>query len=252
MRFASIFTERGRALALATLMLVGVASTPLSASAHSANYPNFRWPFTNWTQNLLYLYYERDCVADTGNADASTNAWTATQTPLLYSYVGGCNGSVENNRVKILNGNSSSGLAWTETYNQSCFLWWCWFDFNWAANSAINAVLIYENHTNNAYDNLSGSERQDVLKHELGHAVGLAHAGYYGGDSPAPDSRGYPYGVYSIMDYCCPSDYTGSPYYVPYVPSAHDVNDGWVYSSGWHFLGTNDVNQIYPSNYWPQ
>ena len=253
MRFASLFTARARALVLASLMLVAVAAVPLSASAHPANYPNFRWSFNNWSQYLLYLYYQRDCVADVGNADASTHAWTATSTPLLYAYVSGCNGSIENNRIKILNGSQSGGLAWTETYNQSCFLWYCWFDFNWAQNSQINAVLIYENHYNSAYDKLTSGERQDVLKHELGHAIGLRHAGYYGGDSPLPDSRGYPYGVYSIMDYCCPSDYTGWPYYIPTTPTAHDINDGWVYTSGyWKYYGTSDVNQIYPSNYWPQ
>ncbi len=251
MRFASFFTARGRALALASLMLVATAAVPLSASAHPANYPNFRWSFSNWSQYLLYLYYERDCVGDWWNVDASTTAWTGTQTPLDYRYVGGCNGSIEYNRIKILNGNNAGGLAWTETYNQSCFLWWCWFDYNWSQNSSIDAVLIYENHYASAYDNLSTNERQDVLKHELGHAIGLRHAGYYGGE--IPDWRGYPYGVYSIMDYCCPSDYTGWPYYVPTTPTAHDVNDGWTYTSGsWVHLGTNDVNQIYPSNYWPQ
>src|ERR1051326_811808 len=117
MHFASSFTARGRALALAALMLAATAAVPLSASAHALNYPNFRWSFTNWSQYLLYLYYQRDCIGDFGNADASAQGWTATSTPLLYSYVGGCNGSVENNRIKFLNGNSSTGgLGWTETY----------------------------------------------------------------------------------------------------------------------------------------
>jgi hypothetical protein len=252
MRFASFFNARGRALALASLMLVATAAVPLSASAHPANSLNFRWSFSNWSQYLLNLYYQRDCVPDWGNADASANAWTGTATPLDYHYVGGCNGSVEYNRVKILNGSQSGGLAWTETYHQSCFLWWCWFDFNWAANSSIDAVRIYENHYSSAYDNLSTNQRRDVLKHELGHAIGLRHAGYYGGETP--DSRGYPYSVYSIMDYCCPSDYTGWPYYVPTTPTTHDVNEHWVWtSSHWFFAGGGgDVNQIYPSNYWPQ
>jgi len=79
--------------------------------------------------------------------------------------------------------------------------------------------------------------------------MGLRHAGYYGGE--APDARGYPYGVYSVMDYCCPSDYTGWPYYLPSMPSNHDARDGWVWTSSyWSFVGSNDINQLYPSWYW--
>jgi hypothetical protein len=228
---------RGRGIALAAAMLAATAVAPLSASAHFLNFPNHRWAFTNGSQYLLNLYYERDCASDWWTPDSAANAWTGTATPLDYHYSGApdCSG-VEMNRIRILNGSAvGSGLAWTENYNCGFYLWGtCFFwDYNFAQPSQIDASLIYENHYNNNYDNLNSGERADVIKHEMGHSMGLRHAGYYGGESP--DWRGYPYGVYSIMDYCCPSDYTGWPYFVPSTPTAHD---------------TSDINTLYPSWYW--
>jgi len=233
--FASTLFTRGRSFVLAALLLAAMAAVPLSASAHFLNYPNHRWAFTNWSQNLLNLYYERDCASDWWTPDSAASSWTSTWTPLDYHYTGatGCSGP-ERGTTRILNGSATgSGLAWTENYNCFWFFGICFLEYNFGQPSQIDSALIYENHYNNNYDNLSAGERRDVIKHEMGHTLGLRHAGYYGGEYP--DYRGYPYGVYSIMDYCCPSDYTGWPWYVPSTPTAHDVSD---------------INTLYPSWYW--
>lgn len=235
MSFLLSFFTRSRSLAVAALLLATSAALPLSASAHFLNYPSHRWAFTNGSQFLLNLYYERDCASDWWTPDASANAWTSTWTPLDFHYTGasGCSGATQG-RIRILNGSQTgSGLAWTENYTCFWFFGICFLEYNFGQPSEIDAALIYENHYNNNYDNLSSNQRNDVIKHEMGHTMGLRHAGYYGGETP--DARGYPYGVYSIMDYCCPSDYTGSPWYVPSTPAAHDVND---------------INFLYPSVYW--
>jgi hypothetical protein len=233
--FAGKYFSRSSSIVLAAMMLAATAIVPLSASAHFLNYPSHRWAFTNWSQYLLNLYYERDCASDWWTPDSAANSWTATPTPLLYHYAGtpSCSGA-ERGVTRILNGSSvGSGLAWTENYN----CWWifgtCFLEYNFGQASQIDAALIYENHYNNNYDKLNAGERRDVIKHEMGHTLGLKHAGYYGGEYP--DWRGYPYGVYSIMDYCCPSDYTGWPWYVPSTPTAHDIAD---------------IKTLYPSWYW--
>ncbi len=249
MTFAVLF-NRGQAIVLAALMLAATAALPDSASAHAISL-NFRWAFTDGSQQALHLYYERDCLADYVNADAVATAWTQTETPLYYHYISGCNGSIGRNRIWLLNGyDADGGLGWTETYHYQCALGFnCYWDFNWGVSSQIDAVRIYVNHQNRAYDLLTWDERRDVLMHELGHGMGLRHAGYYLGEYP--DSRGWPYGVYSIMDYCCPSDYTGSPWWVPRMPSAHDADNGWVFTSGrWTHVTAHDINQLYPSWYW--
>ena len=235
MSFLLSFFTRSRSLAVAALLLTTSAALPLSASAHFLNYPNHRWAFTNGSQYLLNLYYERDCASDWWTPDASASNWTSTWTPLDFHYTGasGCSGATQG-RIRILNGSQTgSGLAWTENYTCFWFFGICFLEYNFGQPSEIDAALIYENHYNNNYDNLSSNERNDVIKHEMGHTMGLRHAGYYGGETP--DARGYPYGVYSIMDYCCPSDYTGWPWYVPSTPTGHDVND---------------INFLYPSVYW--
>jgi hypothetical protein len=241
MSFASRLITRGR-LALAATVLLASAAVPLSASAHYLSAPNHRWEYT-WSNlagfpYLLHLYYERDCVSDTANADTSADAWTNTHTPLDYHLAAAPDcGGPRAGRFMILNGNvTGSGLAWTENYHQTCVFFgtYCWLDYNFGQPNQIDAVRIYENHYGSAYDTLNDTERQDVLKHELGHGMGLRHAGYYGGEIPG---SGYPNGVYSIMDYCCPSDYTGFPWFLPILPeyNGHDAAD---------------INGLYPTIYW--
>ena len=233
MRFNPHFGSRLLAIWLAAFLLVASAAVPLSASAHFLHYNSQRWAWTDGSQALLNLYYERNCASDWWTPDSAANAWTATPTPLFYHYATAPDcGGPHQGRIQVLNGNSGTGLAWTQNYTRDCVWFICWWDLNFT--DRIDASMVFENHQNNAYDNLKANERLDVIKHEFGHSVGLAHAGYYGGDSPLP-GPGYPWGVYSIMDYCCPSDYTGWPYFVPTTPSAHDIND---------------IKTLYPSRYW--
>ena len=138
--------------------------------------------------------------------------------------------------------NDPNKLAWTSNYERDCFIV-CWWDADFDdtyEHSIIRintqtGVYFDPNGPNwcylpfigwlrcgyNGFSNLSALDQQDAITHELGHTIGLAHAGYYAGEKPG---SGFPDGTYSVMDYCCPGFAT---------PRAHDINDLNAKYPGW-------------------
>jgi hypothetical protein len=230
---------------LAAALMVASAALPLSGSAHfePGGFQALRWFWTNrpsGSREGLRMLYDRDCIADWPNADAAASAWTSTPTPLYiipvasgdcasnhYSSTRSTGNGWQSGTVAIRNGYvPGSALAYTirlhcywKAFTDSCW-GWSITGYNAGAvwiNDGLDAGLIYENHNGN-YDRLTPGERKDTLMHEIGHTLGLEHAGYYGGESV---------GWYSIMDYCCPSDLGLS------FPSSHDVSDINMNYPGW-------------------
>jgi len=187
------------------------------------------------------VLYDRGCVGDWSTAGAAAAAWQATATPLSltavsapdcttnhFSSTRAVGNGWQSGTIAIRNGYLASGaLAYTirlhcywKAFSDSCW-GWSISGYNAGAvwiNDGLDAALIYENHYNGNHDRLSAGGRKDNLMHEIGHALGLEHAGAYAGEGPA---------TYSIMDYCCPSD-RGFRF-----PSAHDISDINLQYPGW-------------------
>jgi hypothetical protein len=177
------------------------------------------WPNGHWAHNwgqAVNLYYSRGCA---GNfywqaGDAAAN-WTSTPTRIWFWEVGAppCNGNAYDGYVDIYSYNDPNSWAWgyAQAYTKHCFLSWCWLDPSW--NETYNSGIVQLNNAKTPgapYCMLVAD-----VTHELGHDMGLAHAGFYNGEGT---------GNYSIMDYLtwdCN----------PWQPTAHD---SW------------DLNQLYP------
>jgi hypothetical protein len=240
------FNSIGRSALFAGALMVVTAAVPLSGFAHfePGGFQAVRWFWINQpgnTRQALRVLYDRDCINDPGVVDAAASSWTRTATPLYilavpapdcwtnhFSSTRTVGNGYQSGTITIRNGNAAgSALAWTtrlhcywKAFADSCW-GWSITGYNGGAvwiNDGLDAALIYENHFNGNYDRLSAGGQRDTIAHEMGHALGLEHAGFYAGESS---------GWYSIMEYCCPSDRGLS------FPSQHDVNDINAQYPGW-------------------
>ncbi len=195
---------------LAVLVLMIAALIPVATSAH---FMGGHWPWS-YGHHLLYLNYDSNCTTWQATSDAATWSWSVTWTPLWFSKVAtDCSPHAE--QVDIFNGYNSNAsyLGWTQNYDRDCYLLWCWWDPDWTTTYV--SSIIHLNTAAGSFGSLSAFNQQAVVAHELGHSLGLAHAGYYAGEST---------GAYSIMDWCCYSYNT---------PQSHDVNDINYLYPGW-------------------
>jgi hypothetical protein len=224
---------RARHLVVGGLMLAAALLQPAAASAHLEG-GSWSW---GGGHNLLWINYDNNCSPFTGVVDAAINGWNATWTPIWFNKMGsGCNPM--DNPLDVYTGsdNDPNKLAWTSNYERDCFIW-CWWDASF--EDTIEHSIIRINTTTGVvpdpnspitcylpilgavqcrftgFSNLAFGDQQDAITHELGHTLGLAHAGFYAGEIV---------GNYSVMDYCCPGYST---------PRPHDVNDINALYPGW-------------------
>jgi len=213
MHFAIPFHKYAGRAALGGLLVLAATLRPLAASAH------FEGDSWSWGggHNLLWINYDNNCSPFTGVVDSAAGGWTATSTPIAFSkQPSGC--SPMDQPVDIFTGYNSNvtALAWTQNYERDCFIS-CWWDADWddtIEHSVIRLNTAVDGN-NSGFSTLSGANQQAVVTHEMGHSLGMAHAGYYAGESV---------GAYSIMDYCCFGYST---------PQTHDVNDVNALYPGW-------------------
>jgi hypothetical protein len=224
---------RAQHLALGGLMLIAAIAQPASALAH---FEGDRWSWSNG-HHLLWINYDNNCSPFTGVVDAAISGWNATPTPTWFNKMNsGCNPM--DNPVDVYTGYNSNPdtLAWTQNYERDCFIT-CWWDADWddtVEHSIIrintNVMWVVDGNGGNfcyvpfigyvrcrlaGFGALSFANQQNAVTHELGHTLGLAHAGFYAGEFN---------GNYSVMDYCCPGYST---------PRQHDINDMNALYPGW-------------------
>lgn len=197
-------TSRIRGGTILCAILFALALALLRPGIASAHFEGDHWNRGgSW---LLTLHYENNCSPSSyeSAADGAANAWTATPTPAYFVKVTG-NCQPLSQQVDLFTGSDSNAddLAWTQNYEQDCFIICVW-DAAW--DDTIGHSVIRMNTVTGSFGSLSAHDKQAAVGHELGHSMGLAHAGYYAGEST---------GNYSIMDYCC---FTS-------VPLQHDIND---------------------------
>jgi len=213
-----------RALALAGLALLATVLMPLSAGAHPIG---DKWPTKPPGHATFTLKYERDCVYSVqpnngpivwGRIPKAAAAWTQTPTPVVIFETPtlDCSGKPVPNRVRFYAYHDQDDyyLAYTVNYawgsNSVCgpigCYTWTQLMSTWSGKTAASVLWM----------NNSKSPQQGTIVHELGHTLGLDHAGYYAGEKT---------GGYSIMDYACcrPGD----------VPAQHDINDINALYPGW-------------------
>jgi hypothetical protein len=217
MHVRSLLSVRARGLALAGVMLLATAVAPLAADAHFMGWPNGKHAYSG--SGLLYLNYSRNC-SGTFYAAAGDAAygWNATPTPVWFQEgsVNACNGAVWNGWIDTYSYNNANDWAWgwAQAYalDTICDLY-IWplgcvsshqqLDPRWDKTYAAGTIMVNTaKATGSNYFLLVGD-----VAHEMGHNLGLAHAGYYNGEST---------GYYSIMDYLNWS-YNR--------PRPHDIND---------------------------
>jgi len=224
---------RLRYVLLGGLILAATVLQPVSASAHIEG---GSWSWSNY-HHLLWINYDNNCSPFTGVVDAAINGWNFTPTPIWFNKVGsGCNPM--DNPLDVYTGqdNDPNKLAWTSNYERDCFIF-CWWDGSFEDTIEHSIIRIntqtgvyydpngpiwifvpfigWLRYSPNGFSNLSFNDQQDAITHELGHTLGLAHAGYYAGEAN---------GNYSVMDYCCPGYST---------PRQHDINDINGLYPGW-------------------
>ncbi len=227
MRFATLFNPRVRSLALAGAFLATVA-LPLNASAHFGNFPTHRW---SPDANPSFLPYASNCIAGMSSAgidwqtavDQAADNWSTAGTKVRYVksswpvVSGNCSSDPEYLATKVVLGGIpvASYLAWEDDYTKIACLTPdnCWFDFK--TSMKIDAAVVTLNVWPGAFDSLSAFGMRAAVVHELGHSLGLKHAGYYAGEFPGWWFPPFPALVYSVMDFCCVFD----------RPQPHDIQD---------------------------
>jgi hypothetical protein len=199
MQVRSFFSVRVRSVALAGVLLLAAVVAPLSASAHFMGYPNGKHAYSG---GLLNLWYSRNCAGTfyTAAGDAAYG-WDVTPTPVWFNEgtVNQCNGGVWNGWIDTYSYNNASDWAWgwAQAYalDTICDFWFFGciishqqLDPRWDETYAAGTIMVNTaKATSTNYFLLVGD-----VTHEMGHNLGLAHAGYYNGEAT---------GYYSIMDY---------------------------------------------------
>jgi hypothetical protein len=226
MHARSFLSVRARGVALAGVMLLATVVAPLSASAHFMGWPNGHWvrPGT-WSE---HLHYSRGCSGSFFNAalDAGNN-WTSTPTPIYYDVTGNppaCDGTAWYGYVDLYSYNDPNSWAWgwaqAYSYQSVCDFWFfgCW-------SSHMALIQDWNDHYDSGVIMLNNAKATSTnyflqvgdVGHEMGHILGLAHAGCYGGESAYCANFPWgPPGVYSIMDYLN---------WANNKPKQHDYND---------------------------
>ena len=221
---ARLLSFRVRSLALACLMFTCAALAQLSASAHFFNLNDHHWPWSPGHHELVLGYYA-DCTGGwVGSADQGANAWTyawnsarndwAMPVHFVKQQAPDCSGPDKWLVNQFLGYMAAATLGWSVNYDEDCFLWWCWWDPQDRSEN-IQASNIWLNSFPGTFGSRSTFDRQLVVVHELGHSLGLAHAGYYAGET---------YGCYSVMDNCMGRYNT---------PQQHDIFDVNALYRGW-------------------
>jgi hypothetical protein len=204
MKVRSLFSLRGRSVILAGMMLAATVIAPLAANAYYyMGYPNGKHAYSG---GLLNLWYSRNCSGSFyGAAGDAAYGWNVTPTPVWWNEgsVNKCDGGVWNGWVDTYSYNNASDWAWgwAQAYalDTICdFYLWPFgcisshqqLDPRWDETYVAGTIEVNVAKNNGSdYFLLVGD-----VTHEMGHNLGLAHAGAYCG-------CGDPYSYYSIMDY---------------------------------------------------
>lgn len=212
-------TRRRFASSITLLLVVALLATMLqllSSTTVKAHFEGGSWSWS-YGHHVLSLAYDNNCSP--GNFETAANnaasSWTATNTPVdFYNFNSNCTPLDEPvDFFTGYDGGSNAGLAWTLNYEYDCVGFYCWWDNEFS--DTIRHSVIRENTAPGQFGSLSAFDQQEALTHELGHSLGLAHAGAYAGESTC---------CYSIMDY------NGQSYN---TPQPHDVNDINSLYPGW-------------------
>jgi hypothetical protein len=149
------------------------------------------------------------------------NGWNAAGTAVQFyevgAYNGVCDGWPHNGRIDMYTFYDPNSAAWgygtTYTLQTSCYFNSCYQYFDYRVSSEYDAGMVQLNTAKPTYSWWNPTTPTNYftmvgdVTHELGHTLGLAHAGLYAGESS---------GYYSIMDYLN-TNYNR--------PRAHDISD---------------------------
>jgi hypothetical protein len=191
------------------VLIVAITAQPQRASAH---FEGGKWPWAAY-HHLLWLNYQTCTPWNYRTQDAAWDYNGPPNEPVWFSRVySGC--QPHDTQMDVFTGyNSNPNIeAWTNAYDRDCFIW-CWWDADWG--DPFQSCVIRVNVNGSVWTGADTFDEVGVLAHEMGHCLGLAHAGWYAGEAN---------GAYSIMDYCCLGYNTLKP---------HDISDLNALYPGW-------------------